>query len=393
MGYDYLALKSLTLRGSVAGFGNQIGVGKESNIYTVGDEEGNPLCLKLHRLGRVCFRNVKEKRDYHGKRHKMSWLYLSRISATREYGDAVPRPVDFNRHCVIMELVDGYPLTNVAEVGNVEQLYDDLINLIVRLGNCGVIHEDFNEFNVMITEEDQRPILIDFPQMVSTPHPNAEMYFDRDVQGVRDLFRKKFGYESEEHPKFSNLEREDELDREVLCSGYGFTQEMEEDLQGVSPGGRLREKKRWEPAGTSGSEIIRGLLKAKGVSRLVYIISVVPHEAKPILLPKLKAKLIWTASGIAVAAIGKIGWFKVVSHMIPDLPNVNIKRNVEQFIVFFENPELRADGLKIYKTLVCGGAELYELWKTGRYKSSSFTNRLCRKMCAIRPCSNTRVLG
>ncbi|KAL1381515.1 hypothetical protein quinque_015902 [Culex quinquefasciatus] len=76
-----------------------------------------------------------------------------------------------------------------------------------------------------------------------------------------------------------------------------------------------------------------------------------------------------------------------------DLPNVNIKRNVEQFIVFFENPELRADGLKIYKTLVFGGAELYELWKTGRYKSSSFTNRLCRRMCAIRPCSNTRVLG
>ncbi|KAL1394681.1 hypothetical protein pipiens_001285 [Culex pipiens pipiens] len=212
MGYDYLALKSLTLRGSVAGFGNQIGVGKESNIYTVGDEEGNPLCLKLHRLGRVCFRNVKEKRDYHGKRHKMSWLYLSRISATREYaymkalydrGFPVPRPVDFNWHCVIMELVDGYPLTNVAEVGNVEQLYDDLMNLIVRLGNCGIIHGDSNEFNVMITEEDQRPILIYFPQMVSTSHPNAEMYFDRDVQGVRDLFRKKFGYESEEHPKFT----------------------------------------------------------------------------------------------------------------------------------------------------------------------------------------------
>ncbi|KAL1376064.1 hypothetical protein pipiens_020366, partial [Culex pipiens pipiens] len=218
MGYDYLALKSLTLRGSVAGFGNQIGVGKESNIYTVGDEEGNPLCLKLHRLGRVCFRNVKEKRDYHGKRHKMSWLYLSRISATREYaymkalydrGFPVPRPLVFNRHCVIMELVDGYPLTNVAEVGNVEQLYDDLMNLIVRLGNCGVIHGDFNEFNVMITEEDQRPILIDFPQMV-------------------------------------DLEREDELDREVLCSGYGFTQEMEKDLHkeyhqegGTEEGGNL----------------------------------------------------------------------------------------------------------------------------------------------------------
>uniref|UniRef100_A0A182VWG7 Serine/threonine-protein kinase RIO2 n=1 Tax=Anopheles minimus TaxID=112268 RepID=A0A182VWG7_9DIPT len=237
-GYDYLALKSLTLRGAISGFGNQIGVGKESNIYTVVDEEGTSLCLKLHRLGRICFRNVREKRDYHGKRRKMSWLYLSRISATREFaymkalydhGFPVPKPVDFNRHCVIMELVNGYPLTNVSEVGNVEALYDDLMNLIVRLGNCGVIHSDFNEFNIMITDE-QRPIVIDFPQMVSTSHPNAEMYFDRDVQGVRELFRKKFGYESEDYPRFNDLERDDELDREVLCSGYGFTQEMEDDL-------------------------------------------------------------------------------------------------------------------------------------------------------------------
>lgn len=118
-GYDYLALKSLTLRDSVASFGNQIGVGKESNIYVVSDDEGNPLCLKLHRLGRTCFRNIKEKRDYHGRRHKVSWLYLSRISATREFaymtalyerGFPVPKPIDFNRHCVIMELVNGYTL-------------------------------------------------------------------------------------------------------------------------------------------------------------------------------------------------------------------------------------------------------------------------------------------
>lgn len=118
-GYDYLALKSLTLRGSVASFGNQIGVGKESNIYVIADDEGLPICLKVHRLGRTCFRNIKEKRDYHGRRNKISWLYLSRISATREYaymkalydrGFPVPKPIDFNRHCVVMELVQGYTL-------------------------------------------------------------------------------------------------------------------------------------------------------------------------------------------------------------------------------------------------------------------------------------------
>ena len=235
-GYDYLALKALTMRGSIYSFGNQIGIGKESNIYIVSDEEENKLCLKLHRLGRTCFRNIKNKRDYHGKRKNASWLYLSRISATREYAYMkalydrdfpVPKPIDFSRHCIIMELVNGYPMTQVDVVENVDQLYDDLMNLIVRLGNAGVIHGDFNEFNIMVTDE-AKPILIDFPQMLSTSHPNAKMYFDRDVNGVRDLFKKKFGFEAEEYPKFEDLQRDDDLDIEVSCSG--FTKEMEKDL-------------------------------------------------------------------------------------------------------------------------------------------------------------------
>lgn len=48
-GYDYLALKTLTSRQLISSFGNQIGVGKESNIYVVADPEDKPICLKLHR--------------------------------------------------------------------------------------------------------------------------------------------------------------------------------------------------------------------------------------------------------------------------------------------------------------------------------------------------------
>lgn len=114
-GYDYLALQTFVARDSISGFGNQIGTGKESNVYTVTNEEGETLCLKLHRLGRICFRNIREKRDYHKNRHRASWLYLSRISATKEFaymkalesrGFPVPKPIDFNRHCVIMQLVE-----------------------------------------------------------------------------------------------------------------------------------------------------------------------------------------------------------------------------------------------------------------------------------------------
>lgn len=115
----------------------------------------------------------------------------------------------------------------MKEVEDVETLYNDLMDLVVRLGNAGVIHGDFNEFNIMVTE-DAKPILIDFPQMVSTSHVNARMFFERDVNGIREYFRRRFGYESAGFPLFDELIRDDSLDVEVSCSG--FTKEMEKEL-------------------------------------------------------------------------------------------------------------------------------------------------------------------
>ncbi|CAR26009.1 hypothetical protein ZYGR_0C00250 [Zygosaccharomyces rouxii] len=68
-------------------------------------------------------------------------------------------------------------------------------------------------------------------------------------------------------------------------------------------------------------------------------------------------------------SVAKDCGYKVVSHMMPDLPNVGMERDIEQFKEYFENPAFRTDGLKIYPTLVIRGTGLYELWKTGRYKS------------------------
>lgn len=61
--------------------------------------------------------------------------------------------------------------------------------------------------------------------------------------------------------------------------------------------------------------------------------------------------------------------FKVVAHLMPDLPNVGYERDINNFKEFFENPAFRSDGLKIYPTLVIRGTGLYELWKTGKYKN------------------------
>lgn len=74
-----------------------------------------------------------------------------------------------------MEMIDGTPLYQVSQVEDVARLYDELMNLIVKLANYGLIHSDFNEFNLLLDNESSRVIMIDFPQMVSTSHPNAAL--------------------------------------------------------------------------------------------------------------------------------------------------------------------------------------------------------------------------
>lgn len=101
------------------------------------------------------------------------------------------------------------------------------MDLIVRLANHGVIHGDFNEFNIMI-KDNGKPVIIDFPQMISTKHINAETYFQRDVNCIRDFFRRRFGYESELYPTFEDILREDCIDIEIKASG--LTKQMEKDL-------------------------------------------------------------------------------------------------------------------------------------------------------------------
>jgi RIO kinase 2 len=48
-GYDYLALKYFSSKGSLKSVGNKIGVGKESDVYCALGLDDEMLCLKIHR--------------------------------------------------------------------------------------------------------------------------------------------------------------------------------------------------------------------------------------------------------------------------------------------------------------------------------------------------------
>ncbi|KAI4292598.1 elongator complex protein 3 [Pancytospora philotis] len=69
--------------------------------------------------------------------------------------------------------------------------------------------------------------------------------------------------------------------------------------------------------------------------------------------------------------LAKDAGYKIVAHMMPNLPNVDKRRDFAQFREYFDSPRLRSDGLKIYPTLVIRDTGLYELWTAGKYRSYS----------------------
>ena len=281
-GYDILALHTLKTRGIVTALGDRIGTGKESDVYLAANSEGKQIVVKFHRLGRTSFRDVKKKRDYfmvnavsknkkHGTVYKTqpnSWLFLSRISALKEFAFMkalngadypTPTPIAHDRHIVAMGLIRGVPLyqmhSNRVSPAQAESIFEQSVHIASRLVRQGLVHCDLNEFNLLVdlsgvqsviagdddvgehyvrhsgmsvatkgalsahapvqkfavdgtgevvTEAPPEPAellsngepkpvvtLIDFPQMVSTRHPNAQELFERDVECLRRFFVKK----------------------------------------------------------------------------------------------------------------------------------------------------------------------------------------------------------
>ena len=267
-GLDYLALHTHLRQKSIYSVGNQIGTGKESDIFVVASPSGEQQVLKIHRLGRISFRTVKANRDYLRHRSSASWMYMSRLAALKEYtfmqalrenGIRVPKPFACNRHTIVMELIDAFPLRQIKEVPDPAKLYAELMEMILRLAGFGLIHGDFNEFNILVKEDrtpktsdevaskDSEeepayasiklvPYLIDFPQMVSIDHANAEMYFDRDVNCIKTFFERRFHFISDElGPYLADAKTQTQIRTvkrlDVAAEASGFSKQMAKDLE------------------------------------------------------------------------------------------------------------------------------------------------------------------
>jgi len=199
-GYDALALHALIERDTIEAFGAPLGVGKESDVFEV--KSYKPLALKFHREGYTNFREVMKEREYTSDKDHVSWQYTARKAAEREYDAletvypdvSVPRPIDQNRHAIVMEKIDGTELGRTKlESQQVVPILDLILDELGTAYEAGYVHADMSEYNVFVNTEGIT--IFDWPQAVPTDHENSDELLARDVENLVGYFRRKYPHE------------------------------------------------------------------------------------------------------------------------------------------------------------------------------------------------------
>jgi len=204
LGLDCLALKSLADRDIIKALGDKIGVGKESDIYLGLDPRDERVIVKFYRIGRTSFRQTQRVRTYVKKPTQSAWLIQSKLSAEREYKALielyskkayVPKPVGWSRHAVVIEYLEGVELFKIKWLEDPEGVLKKIIETIkIAYNDAGIVHGDLSEYNIMVVvrDEEEVPLIIDWPQYVYKLHPSAENLLIRDIIYVVKFFNRRF---------------------------------------------------------------------------------------------------------------------------------------------------------------------------------------------------------
>lgn len=207
-GFDLLALHNLVEDDYLEAFGIALGIGKEADIYDALTPDERRVAVKFNRLG-LSFKRLKEKRPYAPKH---GWIEASEKAARRELNGLkkvypeveAPEPITYNRHVLVMGLIEGEELADVADIDLPEPVLEEILRNIKVAYGLGVIHGDLSEHNVIIKPNGEI-LIIDWPQWESVEHPEADELLERDVRNVVKFFRRKFRIERDPDEILKNI--------------------------------------------------------------------------------------------------------------------------------------------------------------------------------------------
>jgi RIO kinase 2 len=211
-GLDIYVLKILSNKNMITALGPQIGIGKEAEVYLARDSLDQDRILKMFRLGRSSFKQIKRKRDVSTAIN--SWLLLNIDTAKKEYdiltylkdsSNSFPNPLYRSFHCIVMDAIYGNRLCDIENLNDPELVLEKIIDSITIAYRKGYINGDLNEYNILV--DDDNVFILDWPQAVKVDAINADIVLTRDVKNILKYFSKKFDVEKDSHKITNNIKR------------------------------------------------------------------------------------------------------------------------------------------------------------------------------------------
>ena len=211
-GLDIYVLKILSNKNIITALGPQIGIGKEAEVYLARDSLDQDRILKMFRLGRSSFKQIKRKRDVSTAIN--SWLLLNIDTAKKEYdiltylkgsSKSFPNPLYRSFHCIVMDAIYGNRLSDIESLQDPDLVLESILDNITIAYHKGYINGDLNEYNILVNDGDV--FILDWPQAIKIDAINADTVLTRDIKNILKYFSKKFDVEKDSHKIINNIKR------------------------------------------------------------------------------------------------------------------------------------------------------------------------------------------
>ena len=194
-----------------------ISTGKEGNVFRC-RSGNNYYALKIYKietsdfkhmidyiLGDERFKDVrKDKFEIVKAWTKKEFRNLEELSRARV---RVPLPIAFKRNCLVMEFIgdengEAAPRAKDRPFENMEEKYELVCNYMAKMVKKKLVHADLSEYNIL--NNDEELVIIDVGQAVSTMHPKAKDFFERDVLNMSNWF-KKYGVKTNYEKMYEDI--------------------------------------------------------------------------------------------------------------------------------------------------------------------------------------------
>jgi RIO kinase 1 len=214
-----LAVHQLAEKGLFEQVEYAISTGKEANVFRALDVAGNYRAVKIYKTKTSSFRNMMQyiegdKRFQNIRRDKRNIVALwaqkefKNLSLMQKADVPAPLPLGVQKNVLVMEFIGskkGLAAKPLQEhpIEDLEALYHQLVDSVANLiEKANLIHADLSEYNILNREG--KPVIIDCGQSVLKTHPNAKVFYERDVENVSNYVT-KMGFEKSKQDMLNDL--------------------------------------------------------------------------------------------------------------------------------------------------------------------------------------------